>query len=69
MFKCDVYIQIAADSISALRASDVHRVLEGASQHRRKVANYIQKHRPDLTDEVNECLTEIRQSEKAAKRW
>ena len=50
-------VKIAADSISALRRPDVFRVLDSCSDaERAPTAEYIQSHRPDLAQEVTECL-------------
>lgn len=56
----DVYIAIAADSVTALRQSDVYRVLEWAPADKRQVlAQYISTERADLADEVANCLDEL----------
>jgi hypothetical protein len=60
-------IQIAADSVAKLRWVDVWRVLDSCplssitnpNGTARKVAAYIKKNRPDLTDEVNAYLKEV----------
>ena len=53
-------IKIAADSIQTLRKSDVFRVLEQNDVAiREKLANYISTNRPDLVEEVNECLADL----------
>ncbi len=54
-------VQIAADSISALRRPDVFRVLDSCSDDERApTAEYIQFNRPDLAHEVTACLVDIR---------
>jgi len=54
------HIKIAADDISKLRKTDVHRVLDGAPDERRgHLESWIQKHRPDLSAEVNEVAHEL----------
>ncbi len=53
-------IKIAADSIQALRKSDVFRVLEqNNSDIRGELAAYISTSRPDLAEEVEDCMTEF----------
>lgn len=53
-------IKIAADSIQSLRKSDVFRVLEqNDSDVRCELAAYISKNRPDLSEEVEDCMTEF----------
>lgn len=54
------YIKMAADSIEKLRKSDVYRVLmeSNGKAVRPKLANWIKVNRPDLADEVDDCLSE-----------
>lgn len=53
-------IKIAADTIEALRSSDVYRVLdEAGAKARPSVAKYISTHRSDLADEVSDCLEDL----------
>lgn len=56
----DKLIKIAADSIETLRQSDVFRVLEQNDANvRAKLAAYIIAKRPDLANEVAECLEDL----------
>lgn len=53
-------IAIAADSLQALRARDVWRVLgECPSEHRNGLADWIAAGRPDLATECAECLADL----------
>lgn len=53
-------IKIAADSIQSLRKSDVFRVLEQNDANvRNELASYISVNRPDLAEEVSECLEDL----------
>lgn len=53
-------IKIAADSVKALRKSDVYRVLEqNPEQIRSDIAAYIILNRADLEDEVNESMEDL----------
>ena len=57
----DSMIKIAADSIGKLRTSDVGRVLSEAPAHyRAALAIHIQHERPDLAQEVDEVMAELR---------
>lgn len=60
MFKPELYIKVAADSIQQLRRCDVFRLIDGASSGAAatSVANYIIRNRPDLRGEVDDCLNE-----------
>lgn len=56
----DKLIKIAADSIETLRQSDVFRVLEqNDTSVRAELAAYIAAKRPDLANEVAECLEDL----------
>jgi len=57
----ETIIRIAAQSVDKLRKCDVYRVLENADTAgvRSQMAAYIQVHRPDLAEEVDECVAEI----------
>lgn len=53
-------IKIAADDISKLRKDDVFLVLEQNDESvRYALAGYICERRPDLENEVLECLKEL----------
>ena len=53
-------IRIAADSIDELRRPDVYRVLDTyGGAEREAVAAYITKPRPELAEEVDECLRDL----------
>ena len=53
-------IKIAADNIQSLRKSDVFRVLEqNEASVRDELASYISVNRPDLAEEVEDCLSEF----------
>lgn len=53
-------IKISADSIETLRKSDVFRVLEqNDSDVRCELAAYISAKRPDLAEEVDDCVSEF----------
>lgn len=52
-------VQIAADSASTLRKSDVHRVLSEAGNERHALAKYIAGQRPELSTEITETLADI----------
>lgn len=56
----ETYIKVAADSIKALRKSDVYRVVIESTplKDRQRLADYIKAQRPDLADEVDDCLNE-----------
>lgn len=54
------YIMIAADSIESLRHQDVYRVLEWADKSARAaLAQYIKTERPDLAEEVGDCVESL----------
>ena len=54
------FIMIAADSLQALRARDVWRVLgECPSEHRNGLVDWIAAGRPDLAAECAECLADL----------
>lgn len=56
----DTHIKLVADSISEVRKCDVYRLLETAEEKDLLyVVNYIKAHRPDLVNEVDECLKEL----------
>ncbi len=53
-------IKIAGNSVQELRRSDVFRILEqNAEEQRSALAAFITKERPDLADEVTDCLVEL----------
>ena len=53
-------IKIAADNVQTLRKSDVFRVLEqNDSDVRSELAAYISTNRPDLAEEVEDCMSEF----------
>ena len=58
MTRFETQIAIAADSIEALRRCDVMRVLDtyDGDAH---LAEWIRDCRPDLSDEIDDCLDEI----------
>lgn len=57
--KIEAAIKIAANDISALRQSDVFRVLDqNGSANRAELAAYISAARPDLASEVAEIMAE-----------
>ena len=55
------YIKVAADSVETLRRLDCFRVLAAAPDdlviH---LARWIGKQRPDLREEINSCLIDLR---------
>ncbi len=54
------FIKIAANDVKSLRKSDVYRVLEQNSVVIRcELAAYIASNRPDLAEEVSECLEDM----------
>jgi hypothetical protein len=56
-FNIPALITIAADSIDELRGCDVYRVISRApARHRQAVADYINFHRDDMVDKVEEGL-------------
>lgn len=56
----DQFIKIAADNIETLRKSDVYRVLEqNSADIREELAAFISSERPDLAEEVADCLEEF----------
>lgn len=62
------HITIAADSIEQLRRSDVYRVLQAAPQGRQQqVANFIRKHRPELSGEIHDAEIDIAEESGGAK--
>jgi hypothetical protein len=63
-------IKIAADSIGELRASDVGRVLESASEDERGgVAAFITGARPELTGKVKVFLEALREESIISLLW
>ncbi|WP_157814388.1 hypothetical protein [Rhizobium sullae] len=52
-------IKIAADDVSKLRKSDVFRVLDCAGGERLELALFIIANRPELREEVDECLADL----------
>jgi hypothetical protein len=54
----EVFIKVAADSIAELRKVDVLRVLISNGLHQKQLARYICAERPDLAQEVLECMQE-----------
>ena len=53
------FIAVAADSIQQLRKADVARVLDEAPRaQRHRIASHIKLHRVDLSDEVDQVLSE-----------
>ena len=56
----ELYIKVAANSISELRKTDVFRVLieSNRSVHRAAIAAYIKDARPDLVGEVDDVMDE-----------
>jgi hypothetical protein len=52
----EVFIKVAADSIAGLRKVDVLRVLTSNGLRQRPLARYICAKRPDLAQEVKECM-------------
>ena len=61
-WKPELHLQIAADSVIALRRCDVFRLIDSAENHREEMADYICTARKDLIDEVNECLAYVKES-------
>jgi hypothetical protein len=53
-------IQIAADDVSKLRKCDVFRVLDTYREYRYQLAAWIGESRPDLEDELDDCMAEIK---------
>lgn len=54
-------IEAIADTIDVLRRSDVFCLINMSfDDERNDVADYIKAHRPDLVDEVNECLRALK---------
>jgi stalled ribosome rescue protein Dom34 len=53
------FIKVAADSIEQLRKVDVLRVLESNGSRQKELARYITAKRPDLAQEVKECMEDI----------
>jgi hypothetical protein len=53
-------VQVAADNVAALRQCDVYRALESNYQHLTAMGRYITDNRPDLADEVAECIADIK---------
>lgn len=54
----EVFIKVAADSIAELRKVDVLRVLISNGLRQKQLARYICAKRPDLAQEVRECMQE-----------
>lgn len=52
----EVFVKVAADSIAELRKVDVLRVLTSNGMRQRPLARYICANRPDLAQEVRECM-------------
>lgn len=52
----EVFIKVAADSIAQLRKVDVLRVLISNGMRQKQLARYICAKRPDLEQEVKECM-------------
>ena len=53
-------IKIAADDVTELRKVDVFRVLENCdADELQRTAHFIKVNRPELVDEVGNCLTEL----------
>jgi hypothetical protein len=62
------HITIAADDVSKLRKQDVYRVLDNAPNDKRGyLESWIQKQRPDLSQQVNEDSQEIDEERANAK--
>ena len=63
MSRIENAIKISADDVSKLRGCDVYRVLtQGVGYDitlRNEVVTYLNVQRPDLNDEVQECLSDI----------
>jgi hypothetical protein len=60
MPRYETLIKIAADSLQALRACDVFRVLDEApARMRAGLADWIAAGRPDLAAECAECLADL----------
>lgn len=55
------FLKIAADSVETLRRVDVCRVLDQDLEYKvtREIAKHISIHRPDLREEVADCLREV----------
>lgn len=59
--EAEYLIKIAADSVSKLRKQDVHRVLNSAPKESvDSLGDYVKTQRPDLHDEVNDVLGDIK---------
>jgi hypothetical protein len=59
MFNPASAIQIVADDVSQLRRSDVFRLLDTYHEQRHAIAAYLRQHRPDLAEEIADCLEEL----------
>lgn len=58
--KLKSFIGVAADSVGALRKSDVERVIsETPAHYRQSVATHIEQSRPDLATEVKDVMSEL----------
>jgi len=54
-------ILAAADNIESLRKTDVFRLFNEFPEDWEALKNYISKNRPDLVDEVVECMADLEQ--------
>ena len=59
MFQPTNMIRIAADTVQELRRCDVFRCLDWYADMRQEFGEWIAANRPDLADEVADCLAEL----------